>query len=107
MSDVVTPQKPAGIEVAQAAVSPTDSLRSPQFVISILAVLMIGAGFGYNTVYGDPTTKQTVLTALVGLSGVVYGYWLGSSKSSQAKDDKALPLPPAVVPVVATGGTAA
>lgn len=71
---------------------PTDSLKSPQFIVTILAILMIGGGFGYNTVMGDPATKQTVLTALIGLSGVVYGFWLGSSKSSQAKDDK-IPAP--------------
>lgn len=106
MSDTANPTPPGqsapGQERTTAEATPaTDSLRSPQFVVSIFAILMIGGGFGYNTVYGDAGTKQMVLTALIGLSGVVYGFWLGSSKSSQSKDDKIPPvsvIPPQPIP---------
>ena len=84
--------------------NPTDSLKSPQFIMSVMGVLMIGGCFGYNTIIGSDATKQIVLTAMISLSSVIFGFWLGSSKSSQAKDDK-IPPTPLVVPSVGTTTT--
>jgi len=72
-----------------AVVLAADSLWSPQTIIGMFAMTIVAATIGGIFVVGDaPTISQTV-GGVMTLGGTVVGFYFGSSRGSQAKDETA------------------
>lgn len=74
----------------------TDSLRSPAFFLSLVGCMFVG--YLIYTVFAGENNdlKNFISGQIMGIGQAVFAYWVGSSASSQRKDDKILPMAAAV-----------
>lgn len=82
------PTKPAGPKFLAI-----DSLKGPQFVISLIALGSVDAVFAFALYRGDPDIQKNIVIACIGVLNWVMGFWVGSARSSQAKDERAAAAP--------------
>lgn len=73
---------------------PTDKLLTQQSVIAYVVLAIVAATVGHTLYTGDVQLRSQVLGAVLGVGGMVVGYYFGSSKGSQDKDARG-PQPPA------------
>lgn len=83
MSDTTTPVPPAPPTL------PADSLWTPQTIIGLYALTIGACTIAGIFFIGDkPTIAQTV-GGVMTILGTVVGFYFGSSRGSQAKDERA------------------
>ena len=63
------------------------TLLTPQTLIGYMGMGIAGAVVGAVMVWGDPQTKSQTIGAVLGIMGMIVGFYFGSSSSSQSKDE--------------------
>lgn len=77
-------------------VSATNSLLNPTFIMALLSMFIVAATVGVVLWKGDDGNTKLVLGFVLGsMGGGVVSFYFGSSKSSQAKDEAMIKVPPA------------
>ncbi len=98
MSETTTPP----VAVQQEAAN--DSLMSPQFILAIITMAIVGGTVAAVLIHGDDGNIKLVLGFVFGLGSGVGGFYFGSSQSSQKKDAvlaaQVVPLPGTTVTTV-------
>jgi len=83
----------------------TDSLWSPQTIVGLVAMAITAGTIGAIFMVGDkPTIAQTV-GGVMTLAGTVVGFYFGSSKGSQSKDNLIAASTPTTVTTVTPAAT--
>ena len=81
MSDTTTP--PA---IQPPPTPDLDSLWSPQFIIALMGMIIVGGTVAATLVAGDASTKSQVIGGVMALGGTVVAFYFSSSRGSQSKD---------------------
>ena len=85
--------QPIPTQSTQTPLPTVDSLRSPQFIIAMMLILLLWFIVVMVFFRADATLINTVTSLTIGtVLGALTGFYFGSSTSSQRKD--VLPIPP-------------
>lgn len=87
MSDAPPPSPPTAAPADSPA--PSESLKSPQFIVAMIAMLIAAGVIGRVLWSGDAQNINLIIgIAVGGMMMSVVNFYVGSSQSSQKKDEQ-------------------
>ena len=66
--------------------APPEPLLTPQVIIGLVSMAIAGGTIATVLYQGDPQLRSQALVGAIGYGGTILGWFFGSSKGSQAKD---------------------
>jgi H+/Cl- antiporter ClcA len=86
----VTTAAPDPAAPVQATVPPPEPLWTPQTIIALIGLAIVGGTVAAVFTKGDTGSQQLVTGIVLGTFGAaIFSFYFGSSKGSQAKDAQA------------------